>query len=80
LSKQFKITLNAEGKLLLFTFTFLSTPRGDKYFVTVTKDYQAFWFDMIKNVEGKWSIVDPAPPWLKRLEHELSEKIIQNDV
>jgi hypothetical protein len=80
LQKQFKTRLNADGKLLPFSFTFMSAPPGGKYFVTVTKDNQPFWFDMIKNEEGKWSIIDPAPPWIKRLEHELSESIIQNDV
>jgi hypothetical protein len=78
LQKQFKATLNAEGKFIPFSFTFLATKNGGKYFVTVTKDSQPFWFDMIEMEEGRWSIVDPAPAWIKALENELAKSIIQS--
>jgi hypothetical protein len=78
LQKQFKTTLNAEGKFIPFSFTFLATKNGGKYFVTVTKDSQPFWFDMIEMEEGRWSIVDPAPAWIKALENELAKSIIQS--
>jgi hypothetical protein len=79
LQRQFNTILDVEGNSLSFTFTRIYTPQGAKYFVTVTKDHQPYCFDMKQN-KGNWSIADPAPPWIKALEHKLSERIIQNDV
>jgi len=56
----------------------MHTPRGREFFVTVTKDYGLFSFDMIEMEDGKWAIVNPVPPWIKKLESELAETIMQN--
>jgi len=67
-----------KGELLPFNLTLMHPPRGREFFVTVTKDYELFSFDMIEIEDGKWAIVGPAPSWIKKLESELAETIMQN--
>jgi len=67
-----------DGETSDFTFYFTYTIKGEKFFVTVTRDWQAYVFDMVEKDSGKWLLGQPAPLWVKPFEEKLADVIRHN--
>lgn len=76
--KPFNESTDLDGETLDFTFYYLHTFKGEKFFVTVTRSRQAYVFDMMEKDSGKWLINQPAPLWVKPLEEKLADIIRRN--
>jgi len=76
--KPFNASADLDGETLDFTFYYTPTVKGEKFFVTVTRNWQAYVFDMMEKDSGKWLIGQPAPVWVKPLEEKLGDLITRN--
>jgi len=76
--KPFNGSTDLDGETLEFTFYYTPTIEGAKFFVTVTRSWQAYVFDMMEKDSGKWLINQPAPLWVKPLEEKLANMIRRN--
>jgi hypothetical protein len=71
----FSENINVSGEILLFSFFLIHTVQGIKFFISGRKEHHPFVFDMQKNRENKWKILEPAPAWAKLLEPALADII-----
>jgi hypothetical protein len=78
--KQFNGIIQTDEQLFLFTFSRVYTTEGEKYFVTVNRNGGFYPFDMKMNSSGKWKVPESARTWLKSIEEELSNIVIQNTI
>lgn len=78
--KQFNGIIHTDEQLLLFTFSRVYIAEGEKYFVTVNRAGGFYPFDMKRNIDGKWKVPESAPVWLKSIEAQLSDIIVQNTI
>lgn len=71
----FTSILTVDGFDYHLAFRKIETPGLLKFFVTAKSPFiEPFSFE-IKNEEGKWKVLPPAPDWLTGCEHRLSEII-----
>jgi hypothetical protein len=76
--KPFNASTDLDGETLDFTFYYMHTIKGERFFVTVTRCRQAYVFDMMEKDAGRWLISQPAPLWVKPLEKKLADLISRN--
>lgn len=76
--RPFNGSIDLAGETLDFTFYYINSVKGEKFFVTVTRYRQGYVFDMMEKDSGKWLISQPSPIWVKPLEEKLADIINRN--
>jgi len=76
--KPFNGVIDLGGETLDFTFYYIHSVKGEKFFVTVTRCRHGYIFDMMERDAGKWLIGQPSPIWVKPLEEKLADIINRN--
>lgn len=76
--KQFAENLSIDSEELHVLFSVVFTTKGRKLFVCIKRNDKNHFFDMTKNVDGKWIVENSAANWIKGLESRLSDAISKN--
>ena len=59
------------------TFYLVHTVKGQKFFVTGSRDHKVFIIDILQTGAG-WKIIEPLPEWVKEIENDLIDIVNRN--
>ena len=78
--RDFKISTPVGRMRYQFDFRSVQLPGEKKYFIRASNSIgELFHFEMVKNNDRQWVVVEPVPEWVREIESTLSRLIEQNN-
>jgi hypothetical protein len=75
--KEFKENIYIGKETVSLTFYLIHTVKGQKFFVTGSRDNKVFIIDILQTSAG-WKIIEPLPEWVKEIENDLIDIVNRN--
>ena len=79
--RDFKVSIPIGRMRYHFDFTSIQLPGEKKYFIAASNSSgDLFHFEMVKNNDGQWVVIEPVPEWIREIEPTLSRLIKMNNI